>query len=122
MRYPGLIAWDVFLLILMLVSGTIGATTGQVYRIDTQNSQEIRKASHLVNHPVLREIVLEWVKSIPRGQIEISYVQGKEGKMLAMGLRSGLIALGIPSKFISLHGSKIDMRYMELRVISAEKP
>jgi len=112
----------VFLLILMLVSGTIEATTGQVYRIDTQNLQDIRQVSHLVNHPVLREVVLEWMNSVPRGKIEISYVQGKDGEALSLGLRSGLIALGIPSKSISLHGSKNDMRYMELRVTSAEKP
>jgi hypothetical protein len=106
----------------MIVSSTIGAATGQTHRIHTQSQQDIRQASQLVSHPVLREVVIEWMKSVPGSRIEISYVQGKEGKMQALKLRSGLIALGIPFKSLSLHGSKVEMRNLELRVIAAEKP
>lgn len=113
---------EMLLLILMLMSGTIDAATGQAHRILIQNWQDIRLASRLVTHPALRNVVREWMKSSPGSQIEISYIQGEEGKRQALELRSGLIALGIPSKSLSLHGSKVDMRYMELRVIAAEKP
>lgn len=110
------------LLILVLVSVTIGARSERVFRFDVQTWENIKQSSHLANHPVLRKVVAQWMRSAPGSQIEISYTEGEVGQVQATELQRGLVALGIPSKFLSLHGSNIDMAYMELSIIAAKKP